>query len=326
MKNKNHYDVIIIGGGISGLMCAKHIGSKINIAILDKGRNFGGRMATRHFEGAVFDHGAQFFTAKSLEFQNYVNYWYQEKIIDIWFSEESNKKSKNHPRWFAKNGMNELARYIAKNINIYRSTEVSNVEFNDKYWNLKTLDGSEFSSDNIILTIPSPQIIKLLKNSNLSSINNLDIKQNLSVDYEKGIAILAVLDDESGIKKPGYLKEVDENIAWIADNYLKGISPIPSLTIHSSANYAKKYFDHTSKDQAHLILNLMKKIIKSNIVNYQVHKWGYTTPIIKKVNDTTLFEKYNLYFAGDSFSGPRIESAALSGLSIAEKILKKYQI
>ena len=151
-------------------------------------------MATRHFEGAVFDHGAQFFTAKSLEFQNYVNYWYQEKIIDIWYSEEPNKKTQNHPRWFAKNGMNELARYIAKNINIYRSTEVSNIEFNDKYWNLKTLDGSEFSSDNIILTIPSPQIIKLLKNSNVPAINDLDIKENLSVDYEKGIAILAVLD------------------------------------------------------------------------------------------------------------------------------------
>ena len=115
--------------------------------------------------------------------------------------------------------MNELARFIAKNINLNRSTEVSNIEFNDKYWNLKTLDGSEFSSDNIILTIPSPQIIKLLKNSNLPAINGFDIKENLSVDYEKGIAILAVLDDESGIKKPGYLKEVDENIAWIADNF-----------------------------------------------------------------------------------------------------------
>ena len=103
--------------------------------------------------------------------------------------------------------MNELARYIAKNINLNRSTEVSNIEFNDKYWNLKTLDGSEFSSDNIILTIPSPQIIKLLKNSNLSAINDLDIQENLSVDYEKGIAILAVLDGESGIKKAtGYLK------------------------------------------------------------------------------------------------------------------------
>ena len=83
MKTKNHQDVIIIGGGISGLLCATKINNRLKTTILDKGRNFGGRLATREFNGAIFDHGAQYFTAKSSQFQNYVNKWHKEKIIKV---------------------------------------------------------------------------------------------------------------------------------------------------------------------------------------------------------------------------------------------------
>ena len=117
MKTKNHQDVIIIGGGISGLLCGTKINNRLKTTILDKGRNFGGRLATREFNGAIFDHGAQYFTAKSSQFQNYVNKWHKEKIIKVWFSSQSNAFSHNHPRWISNKGMNQLAKHIANNLN-----------------------------------------------------------------------------------------------------------------------------------------------------------------------------------------------------------------
>lgn len=55
--------IAIIGAGVSGLIVANEV------TIFDKSRGIGGRMATRRVDNYHFDHGAQFFTAKSEEFK-----------------------------------------------------------------------------------------------------------------------------------------------------------------------------------------------------------------------------------------------------------------
>ena len=53
-------DVLIIGAGISGLLCATELRkADKSVRILDKGRGLGGRMATRRMAGGRLDHGAQ---------------------------------------------------------------------------------------------------------------------------------------------------------------------------------------------------------------------------------------------------------------------------
>ena len=74
MNPSTIYDAIVVGAGISGVMCAKKLhDSGQNILVVDKGRNFGGRMSTKKYSGAIFDHGAQFFTSKTEVFKNYCN-------------------------------------------------------------------------------------------------------------------------------------------------------------------------------------------------------------------------------------------------------------
>lgn len=67
-------DVLIIGGGISGLLCATELKrAGMSVRVVDKGRGVGGRMATRRMAGGRLDHGAQFFTVRDERYQAYVD-------------------------------------------------------------------------------------------------------------------------------------------------------------------------------------------------------------------------------------------------------------
>ena len=66
-----HYDLLIIGAGIAGLTAgrmAQQAGLKV--MLIDKARRVGGRISTRHTDGFVFNHGAQFATRKSSDFND----------------------------------------------------------------------------------------------------------------------------------------------------------------------------------------------------------------------------------------------------------------
>jgi predicted NAD/FAD-dependent oxidoreductase len=70
MKSQNQFtDVLIIGAGMSGMAAASELSrAGLRVMVVDKGRAVGGRMASRRIGEAVFDHGAQFITARSDQF------------------------------------------------------------------------------------------------------------------------------------------------------------------------------------------------------------------------------------------------------------------
>ena len=65
--------VLVVGAGIAGLAAARRLlevgVDRSDLRVVDKGRGFGGRMASRRIDTpngvARFDHGAQFFTTRS---------------------------------------------------------------------------------------------------------------------------------------------------------------------------------------------------------------------------------------------------------------------
>ena len=65
------FDLLVLGSGIAGLAAARLAQNDgKSVLVIDKGRRLGGRVSTRRQDGFVFNHGAQFVTAKGTEFAN----------------------------------------------------------------------------------------------------------------------------------------------------------------------------------------------------------------------------------------------------------------
>lgn len=319
MEHHKHSDVLIIGAGISGLMAATKLQeSGISVTVLDKGRHYGGRMATRAFDGAIFDHGAQFFTVRKSNFQSYVDQWSTANIIKIWFGNESDQ-SEQHPRWIAPKGMNSLPKHIARNLNVHLSTEVINLSFDHQTWTASCENGTQYSGSHLLITTPTPQTTRLLETTNLKLPSDMQhALQN--VRYEKGLSVMLRLNEPSDLPQPGGIKFDHPAISWMADNQMKGISNVPALTIQTTSDFATSSWDETNDEKIALILNELKPLMKLSIKSTQAHRWGYTLPInpIKEGSLTNIHLQLTL--AGDAFGGPRVEGSACSGLQAAEQI------
>ena len=63
----------IIGAGLAGLSCARTLRrAGFFVEVFEQARIIGGRIATTRIGGDTFDHGAQYLTARSQEFGEYL--------------------------------------------------------------------------------------------------------------------------------------------------------------------------------------------------------------------------------------------------------------
>jgi photolyase PhrII len=75
----------VVGSGLAGLACARVLSDHgVAVTVFDKGRKPGGRLSTREQDGFAFDHGAQFFTARSPTFRRWVAGWAERGLVQRW--------------------------------------------------------------------------------------------------------------------------------------------------------------------------------------------------------------------------------------------------
>ena len=66
----NSISVAVVGAGLAGIACAQRLREAgVQVRVFEAQRAPGGRLATRRFAVATFDHGAQFLTTTDLGFR-----------------------------------------------------------------------------------------------------------------------------------------------------------------------------------------------------------------------------------------------------------------
>lgn len=308
-------DCVIVGAGISGLVTARNLAAAdVSTIVFDKGRSVGGRLATRRIGDARLDHGAQFMTARSDAFAAQLADWQERGLADVWC--HGFDSDDGHPRWIGVNGMNSLAKDLANDLDVRVDHRVFAAAWDDGEWLITCDDASAVTASHLVLTAPTPQSFSFV----FEAVGTLP-RELSSADHDRTIALLAALDSPSALTGTGARYEPSTDIAFIVDHAIKGISPVPAITMNTSPAWSERYWDAPPEETEQALVALIAPFLGSaRIVEQQVKKWRFATPRATWSTPCWSDEEFQLVVAGDAFGGPRVEGAFLSGLAAAETI------
>ena len=325
MPTSHNTDVLIIGAGLAGLSAANDLrqaGRKV--LVIDKGRGLGGRLAGRRIGDATFDHGAQFFTAREFRFKAAVEGWIKAGVAEEWYSSYPGQPN-GHPRYRGVPTMTAVAKYLATDIHVIRTTRVDSIGQQGDGWLAELDNGETINTKAMLITSPVPQTIDLLATGNITVPTDKQARLN-RIQYESCIAVMAILDGPTAIESPGAIALEDGPIAWITDNLQKGVSKIPAITIHASDDFSAEHLNHDRMEIGQRLIDAAGVYLgDARVTEYQVHGWRYSKPTVVDDAPCILLSETTdlppLAVAGDAFAGPRFEGAVQSGWAAAKALM-----
>lgn len=321
---------LVVGAGISGLLAARELkDAGWEVTLLDKGRGVGGRMATRRVGAGNFDHGAQFFTVREERFEKLVDEWLEAGVAKEWtrgFADaEGEPNEDGHPRYKGSEGMTSIPKHLARGLEVKSGERVVNVEQVDDSWKVECESGMEVSVSSLVLTSPAPQSLELVESGSYE-LSEDSRRQLEEISYDPCVALMALMEEPTGVPEPGGMQIKGESLDWIGDNQRKGISEAPGITIHAGPGWSREHFDAPDEETVESLLTLAGDHLDSNVaprvVETSLARWRYSW-ITKAHSEPRLIasEEPPLLCAGDGFGQPKVEGAALSGLAAADYLL-----
>jgi len=306
--------VVVVGAGVSGLTAAQRLTTAgHDVLVFDKGRSSGGRCATRRIGTAVFDHGAQFFTVRSDTFEQMVHGWLAAGVAREWCRGFGD--GDGHPRYCGVGGMTSITKHVANGLRVRYSSMAFSLSRTATGWRVYMDDGSHHDAERVVLTCPIPQSMALLANTEIEVPDALR-----TIEYDKTIAALVVVNGDSRVPAPGGVQQADETFSFIADNRQKGISPIGALTFHCSAAFSEEHWWYDATTTHDEVMRRARSWIgDATIVEHQPKRWRMATP--RTTWPERCWSADGVTLAGDAFAGPKIEGAVLSGVAAAQCVV-----
>ena len=325
--------VAIIGAGLSGLSLANLLGNKFDVTLFEKARSVSGRMSAHRAEPYFFDHGAQYFTARTKPFQEFIQPFIEDEVIKAWparyvrFDEDKIVERKNwesdEPRYVGMPGMNSFAKALSNQLSIKLNTRITSLEKYNK-WRLKDEEGSVHDGfDWVVSTAPSPQTSALFPDFFLYSKDVEGIEMRACFSLMLGFSHGLNLNFDAA-----HVSNAD--ISWLAVNSNKpGRSDIFSLIAHSSEEFAERNIERDLLEIQERLCAETSRIIScdvNNAVYKTVHRWLYANNVEKKIFPVFLDIDSHLAACGDWCLGGRVENAFVSAYNLYEKMKSSLEI
>jgi renalase len=312
----------IIGAGMSGLAAAEVLSrSGRTVRLFDKGRSAGGRMATRRtsVNGAdlTFDHGAQYFTARSPEFRAEVSNWLERGVAARW--DDDPPESKANERYIGAPCMNSVLKAMAAPLDVSWSAEVAAIEGKPGTWSLRFPDGSKAGQfETVIVAVPAEQAATLLAPVSPALSANAQ-----KVRSEPCWAVMLAYAQPTRIVSRSFEPE-DGPLVWTARNSSKfGRTDAETWVLHARPDWSAAHIEAPPEKVAEQLVDSFREQTGAGEPDFaQAHRWRYArvaqplgTPFQREAAS-------GLATCGDWHLGARVEAAWTSGRLLAAELLR----
>lgn len=321
--------IAVIGAGMAGLTLAAGLHDRASVVVFEKSRGLGGRMATRRAEPYAFDHGAQYFRARTPEFRAFLGEFAERGIISPWHARyveldrgrelSRDEWSDSDPCYVASPSMNALAKTLAETLDVRLRTRVTEIRRSAGKWRLRGEDGSEVGDfDWVIAATPAPQATDVMPTVFEHRMALRNVRLSGCFTLMLGFAQpLGLTWDAARIH--------DADVSWIAVNSSKPGRRREhfSLVAQSSNDWADAHIEDAREAVTQHLLSQVSEITGEDAgcaEHIALHRWRYAN-VSDEAGDLTLVDDNNrLAACGDWCNEGRVEAAFRSAKRVLSRL------
>jgi renalase len=335
--------IIVVGGGISGVACARRLhDAGHRVQLFERGKRLGGRMAVRtEYLGPVgpssvghpVDIGAPFFTVRDPEFAAVVADWHRNGLVRPWTDTftvaDSAGLSLGDPgpqRWSTTAGMRTLVESLAEGLDLEAAHLVASV---DVVKASLVVDGQPAAA--VVLAMPDPQAARLL---------SADLAEVLNVRGREWVPAFAVWAAWSARWWPefdGVFVNDSPVISWVADSGRSHGDGALVLVAHTTAGFAGPRLADPQPGLGPVLAELPRVLGLDSMPEPEwarLHRWSFASALATHKEPFALLGGSSaaaheplIAVCGDAW-GPksRVEQAWRSGHGLAEVLIKQFAV
>lgn len=353
-------DVIVIGAGLAGLVCAQQLQrSGYQVIVVEKSRGLGGRLATRRLPEAWADHGVRCLEAQGELSQVLVQVLEQQHILHRWTEDlytmtlnsalDRGELSRSpSPCYVSDSGITAVAKFLGQGLEIQRSQRVQAlIPQPDQRWQIELAPDAQnsvgWTAKAVVMAIPAPQAIQLL-NPLLAQGLPLDVWTALqSVQFAPCITAITTYASETvpihdllwrAIRFSDNSDNSDNSdVAWVSLERSKRTADLHDghvVVCQSHAAFAQRYLEEVDLHPVgQQLIHSAARALGTWLDDYeqlQVHRWRYGLVASPWTNSTIFSEvPLPLLCCGDWCGGQTVEAALQSGLLAATQLTAYWQ-
>lgn len=320
--------VAVVGAGMAGITCARRLAdADIDVTVFEGAKSVGGRMGTYDSASGIrFDHGAQFATADTESFQEYIGERARQGRAAQWdIHGEPYANAPVRSRWIGVPTMDALLAPAAEALHIEFGATVARLHSQPGGVVLSLEeDESEFAFDAAVIAVPAPDAIPMLEEES-------ELVDRLSkIEFAPCWAVTAAFESPLDHEIPTW-KTTTGPVVWAARNGSRSGRPgwqndkeTPDCWVfHAGPDWSQEHADASPADVRTLMLRHVEQHCGSipEIRDAKAHLWRNAL-VTEPLNALFLASRDSkILIGGDWCLGPRIECAFRSGTAIADALV-----